>query len=290
MGTREKPRPCTNSKGKHPKALKTKKVLTLAHDASILVLDAALKGGIGEDITLHSPALGIFRLGFSILSLGLDSRSSDNRCSHSARCLLNRGGDLGGNGLGATGTGNGRVSGGTGATGTLLRASDVGVLDEELLLIDSELDGGGGGHGTQVVHSGLETHLPAGEVHTGELAHGRLLQVDVEGLRLIDVGTAVGGHLQNVALGDLPDGLVQGLDVGGNVGDVLDGATIGDDAVLHVVGPQAEVDEVLQEPRVNDLELTSQDTAGVDVRGVGLEALVEAQNLTSTGSRHRSDQ
>jgi ribonucleotide reductase alpha subunit len=36
-----------------------------------------------------------------------------------------------------------RVSGGTGAADTLLRASDVGVLDQELLLIDGELNGGG---------------------------------------------------------------------------------------------------------------------------------------------------
>ena len=147
------------------------------------------------------------------------------------------------------------------------------------LLVDGELNRSRGGHGAQVVHAGLETHLPAGKVHAGDLAHGGLLHVNVQGLGLIDEGTTIGSHLQDGTLGDFPDGLVEGLDVGGDVGDVLDGAAIGDDTVLHVVGPQAQVDKILQQPGVDDLELAGQDTARVDVGGVGLEALVVAEDL-----------
>ena len=148
------------------------------------------------------------------------------------------------------------------------------------LLVDGELDGGGGGHGAEVVHAGLQTHLPAGEVHAGELAHGGLLHVDVERLRLIDEGTTVRGHLQMLRWEISQTVLYRALMSVRDVGDVLDRTTLGDDAVLHVVGPETKVDEILQQPRVDDLELTSQHTTGVDVGRVGLEAFVEAQNLT----------
>ena len=102
-------------------------------------------------------------------------------------------------------------------------------------------------------------------MHAGDFPHGRVLEVDVEGLGLIDEGAAVGGHLDDLALGDLPHGFVEGFEVGGDVGDVLDGAAVGDDAVFHVVGPEAHVDEVFEEPGVDDLEFSGQDAAGIDV-------------------------
>ena len=44
-------------------------------------------------------------------------------------------------------------------------------------------------------------------------------------------------HLDDVTLRDLPDSLVEGLEVIWDVGNPLDGAAIGDDTVLHVVRP-----------------------------------------------------
>ncbi len=169
-------------------------------------------------------------------------------------------------------------------------AGDVGVGDLQLLLVDGELDRGGGGHGAEVVHAGLEAELPAGEVHAGDLAHGRLLEVDVERLRLVDEGAAVRRHLHDGALGNLPDRFVECFDVAGDVGDVLDGAAVGDDSILHVVRPEAHVDQVLEQPRVDDLELASQDPARVDVGCVRLEAFVEAEDLARAGGWHGSDE
>jgi hypothetical protein len=60
--------------------------------------------------------------------------------------------------------------------------------------------------------------------------------------------------------------------------------------VLHVVVPQTHLDEIPQQPRANDLELSGQDTSGVNVAGVRLKALVPTQDLRGRGGRHGSDQ
>ena len=172
----------------------------------------------------------------------------------------------------------------------LLHACDVCVCDFEGLLVDGELDRGAGSHGAEVVHARLEPQFPACEVHACDLAHGGFLEMDVEGLGLVDEGAAVGGHLDDGALGDFPYGFIERLDVGGDVGDVLDGAAVGDDAVFHVVAPETHVDEVFQEPGVDDLEFTSEYSPGVDVGGVRLEALIVAEDLARGGGGHGGDE
>ena len=160
----------------------------------------------------------------------------------------------------------------------------------ESFLVDSELDGLSGSLSTEVVHARLETHLPAGEMHAGNLAHGGLAHVDVEGLGLINEGTTVGSHLDNGTLRNFPDGLVEGLDVLGDARNVLDRTALSNDAVLHVIGPQAHLNEIPEKPRVDDLELAGEHTPLVDVGGIRLEALVVAKNLRSGSSGHRSKQ
>ena len=127
-------------------------------------------------------------------------------------------------------------------------------------------------------------------MHAGQLTERRRLKVDIETLALANEWSTVGSHVENLLLTDLPDSLVDSLDIVGDVGDVLNRAIVGNDHVLHRIIPEAKLDELPEEPRANDLEFTGEDTAGVDVAGVGLEALVVAQNLTGRCSRHRSDQ
>ncbi|KAI6757641.1 hypothetical protein HG531_003466 [Fusarium graminearum] len=141
-----------------------------------------------------------------------------------------------------------------------------------------------------IVHASLETELPASEVHAGDLAHGRVLHVNVERLRLINEGTTVSSHLHNLSLRNLPHSLVQSLDLGRDVGDVLDRTVISNDAVLHSIGPKTHVDKILEKPGVDNLELASKDSALVDVGGVRLKAFVVAKNLRGTGGRHRSNE
>ena len=63
--------------------------------------------------------------------------------------------------------------------------------------------------------------LPGVEVHASQFAVVRLGDVYIQRLALIDVRAAVGGHLENGLLGDLPHGLVEGLQVVRNDVDVL---------------------------------------------------------------------
>lgn len=63
-----------------------------------------------------------------------------------------------------------------------------------------------------------------------------------------------------------------------------------DDTVLHVIIPQTEVDQIAQQPRIDNLELASEHASRVNVRGVGLEALVVAEDLTRARGRHGGDE
>lgn len=89
--------------------------------------------------------------------------------------------------------------------------------------------------------------------------------MDIQALRLADEGATVGSEVEDLLLRDFPDGLVDGLDVVRNLGDVLDGTVVGDDTVLHVVVPEVEADELAEKPWAYDLELASENTASVDV-------------------------
>jgi hypothetical protein len=111
--------------------------------------------------------------------------------------------------------------------------------------------------------------------------------VDVERLTLVDEGTlekeradqprcgrkgnderetnAIGGEVDDGLLRDLPDGLVDALEVVGDAGDVLNRSVVSDEGVLHGIVPKTTVDEIAKKPWVDDLELSGEDTASVDV-------------------------
>lgn len=97
-------------------------------------------------------------------------------------------------------------------------------------MIQSKLNGVDGRSSSQVVHSRLETLLPSVKVHRGQLTHRRVGQVDVERLGLVDEGTSVGGEVDDGLLADLPDGLVDRLELGRDAGNVLNGTAVSDTA------------------------------------------------------------
>lgn len=134
-------------------------------------------------------------------------------------------------------------------------------------LVNGELSGLCGRTSPEVVHPGLQALLPSVEVHACELPKSRSLQVDVQALALADERATVGGHVQDFLLADLPDGLVDCLDIVRDGGNVLDGSIVGDDHIFHIIIPQTEVDELSKEPGADNLEFTGKDTAGVDVAG-----------------------
>mmetsp|Transcript_72698 Transcript_72698/g.210469 ORF Transcript_72698/g.210469 Transcript_72698/m.210469 type:complete len:319 (+) Transcript_72698:277-1233(+) len=138
----------------------------------------------------------------------------------------------------------------------------------------------------EVVHAGLQAELPAVEVHGGQLRRGGVHHVDVQRLGLVDVGPPVGRHVEDRALLDLPDGLVQGLDLLGEV-QVLHAAVVRDEAHPHVLRPQAQLDQVAEEVAVDLHKLAGHDPAHVEVLRVGLEGLAIAQDLRRTRCGHR---
>ena len=109
----------------------------MAHNAGLLVFNAALENLVREDIFFRL-TLGLRLSGLLGLDDGDDNRS---RRSRSARALHAGGGS---SVLRVAGTRDSRVGGARSTNGTLLirsvGAGNVGVFDLELLLVDGELD------------------------------------------------------------------------------------------------------------------------------------------------------
>lgn len=61
--------------------------------------------------------------------------------------------------------------------------------------------------------------------------------MDVQALALANERSTIGGKVDDLLLADLPNGLVDGLDVGGDGWDVLNRSSMCNDHVLHVVVP-----------------------------------------------------
>mmetsp|Transcript_25496 Transcript_25496/g.80444 ORF Transcript_25496/g.80444 Transcript_25496/m.80444 type:complete len:257 (-) Transcript_25496:95-865(-) len=159
----------------------------------------------------------------------------------------------------------------------------------DLLDIHGELDGVDGRLGPQVVHARLEAQLPAVEVHGRELRRRGVDHVDVQRLRLVDVSAPVGCHVEHDLLLDLPDGLVQLLDVRGQL-KLLHAAVLGDELHAHVIRPEASLDEIAEQVPVHRHELAREHAAHVEVLRVGLEGLVVAQDLRRARRGHRCHQ
>ena len=98
----------------------------------------------------------------------------------------------------------------TGIGGSNLYGRRVGQRFDHFsaLAFNGELNGLGCSLGAQVVHAGFKALFPAIEVHGSELAGGRRVDKKIQRLRLADIGTAVGGHVDDITLFDLPHGFV----------------------------------------------------------------------------------
>mmetsp|Transcript_15039 Transcript_15039/g.28222 ORF Transcript_15039/g.28222 Transcript_15039/m.28222 type:complete len:233 (+) Transcript_15039:334-1032(+) len=123
------------------------------------------------------------------------------------------------------------------------------------------------------------------EVHGRQLSCGHIHHVDVQGLRLVDVSPSVSSHVQDDPLFDLPDCLVELLDVRGKI-QSLHGAVLGHELDTQLLVPQASLDQILQQVTIDLHKLSRQDAADVEVLCVGLEGLVVPQDLSGAGRRH----
>jgi hypothetical protein len=73
---------------------------------------------------------------------------------------------------------------------------------------------------------------PGGEVHGGALSVGRVRQMQVQRLTLIDESPTVGSHFENCLPRYFPRSFVKVLDVLRNTRDALDGAAGGNQLIL----------------------------------------------------------
>ena len=130
----------------------------------------------------------------------------------------------------------------------------------------------------------------------------------MKGTNLVNVRSSIGGHVDDGLLRDLPDRLVDLLEVVGDAINLLDRTVVRNQVVLEVLIPQTQLEKVLEEVLVHELELASKDTARVDVGRERLDAsvtsatlidlwaiflqflLVEAKNLRCRGGGHGSKQ
>lgn len=114
----------------------------------------------------------------------------------------------------------------------------------------------------------------------GELSQTWFSEVDVETLRLADVWSSCSCKLNELLLTDLPDGLVDVLELLSKTLDLLNGSLIGNKLVSGFSIPDSELDEVLDQVRVDTDELATEDSSGVNVGGVWLKALIVAHDLS----------
>ena len=89
--------------------------------------------------------------------------------------------------------------------------------------------------------------------------------MNVQALRLANVRATISSEINDFLLRDLPDGLVDSLDVVRDVGNILNGTIVRNDHVLHAVVPEAEVYELAEKPGAHDLEFTSEYATGIDI-------------------------
>ncbi len=104
----------------------------------------------------------------------------------------------------------------------------------------------------------MEVSLPAVGVSTKRLRE----------LALADICAAVGSHIDQVALFDLPNSFVDLFDMIRDAFDLLDGTVKRDDPVLHIIIPQSQLDQVFQQVLVHYYKFSAQYTTNVDIGSV----------------------
>jgi len=77
------------------------------------------------------------------------------------------------------------------------------------------------------------------EMHGGHLVKLWVLLIEVQALRLANIGASGNGQVHHAFLFDLPDGLIDFAKIFRNLRDLLHTTVIGDNLVLDLGRPQA---------------------------------------------------
>jgi len=89
--------------------------------------------------------------------------------------------------------------------------------------------------------------------------------VDVQALALTNVRSAIGSHVEDGALRDLPNRLVNVTDILWNLGDILDGAVVRNDTIAYTLSPEAFGSKLTQQVFVDNSEFSREHTTVVHV-------------------------
>src|SRR5690606_27010650 len=122
---------------------------------------------------------------------------------------------------------------------------------------------------TQVIR-GVQPTLPGIQIHRAKLADGRRFDEQVARLTLVDVRAAVGSHVDQRALRQLPAGAIELADVLGDLLDVLDRAFAAFDLIADGRRPEVALLQILNEVMVDLQELAGERFALEQVRNLRL--------------------
>jgi len=95
--------------------------------------------------------------------------------------------------------------------------------------------------------------FPSVKVHGSQFPKVGFSNVNVEGLGLINEGSTISCHVNHIPLRNLPDRLVQLLDVIRDFRDSLNRAIGPNQLVLQIRIPKVTVCEILEQVRVHNL-------------------------------------
>tara|TARA_R110000851_G_scaffold57287_1_gene133483 strand:+ start:915 stop:1256 length:342 start_codon:yes stop_codon:yes gene_type:complete len=111
-------------------------------------------------------------------------------------------------------------------------------------------------------------------VHRGELGHCGTLYEKVHRLRLIDETTPICGHVNDTFLTNFPYSFIKFFDIFGDIDNILDRPTSLYHEILHLLGPETNPLEIIDEMLIDYNKFTSEGASQVDVGRVGFETLV----------------
>jgi hypothetical protein len=93
-------------------------------------------------------------------------------------------------------------------------------------------------------------------------------------LGLIEETTPICGHVNDTFLTNFPYSFIKFFDIFGDIDNILDRPTSLYHEILHLLGPETNPLEIIDEMLVHDHEFTGEGASQVNISRVGFETLV----------------
>mmetsp|Transcript_482 Transcript_482/g.647 ORF Transcript_482/g.647 Transcript_482/m.647 type:complete len:326 (-) Transcript_482:199-1176(-) len=126
-------------------------------------------------------------------------------------------------------------------------------------------------------------------MHRCELGRIGICNVYIHALTLINKGSAIGSHIQDHPLRNLPNCFVYFTNMLGDFRYVLHRSTISNDSITNGGDPQSARGKLTQKMFVHNSEFSSQHSTVVHIRSIRFGTLVVSKNLRGGSSWHGCD-